>query len=316
MKEINFGPHTFEEAVENAQRVEPDEHSFGAPLVRTFKADVADLLTQEKTTKLDIIMAEKARRTEREKVTLEEERPGSHLGKTIFILGLLFAFGIGIGAYTLIGATIPIPFLSKKAPAGEAIPAAQEEGGIIITGSPREQLLVDIAAAFRETTGVGGNIRVVKFMTSDASGKIHTEATTGELLSALGVSAPPQDLLRSLDKQPAFGIYGVENLSGFLQLRSRSYPETFASMLLWEPKMAEDLILALRPDVKRSDVTLLRGREFKDERIAGVNARVLSDPGGTSLLAHAFLDQQTLVIAGGRETLRALIEKFQTETKK
>lgn len=316
MKEIAYEQPSLEETVENTKRVVVDNTAPHAPLVRTFTADVSNLLAETKTTKFDIVMAEKNRRNERQKsMPLEEE--GSHLGRIIFVLALLVTFGIGVGAYVLIGARIPIPFLSPQEPipGGVAEAPEQEEGAISITDSPREQILVDIAAALQETTA-GEGIRIITFTIANTGDKTWREATTGELLSALSGRTPQKDLVQSLDKKPMFGIFGAKELSGFLKLRSRSYPETFSGMLLWEQTMAEDLIPALRPDIKRSDVALLKDRAFKDERILGVSARVLSDPGGNSLLAYAFSDQQMLIIAGGRDALRALIEKFRREATK
>ena len=311
MKEIQFDISSLEQAVDKAERVTPAETVASSP-VRTFNADVAHLLEQSKPTKLDIVMAEKARRLERQKhPPLEETSGSSHLGKTIFILVLLLAFGIGIGIYALIG-SVPIPSLSlSTSQTTEETPKETHKGVVIdITDSPREQILVDISTAFSETTVVEGSTHIISF---GANGK---EATASMLLTALGTSAPPQDLLRSLGMQASFMVRSAGTLSGVILLRSRSYPETFSGMLIWESKMGESLIPALRPDVKRSDVLLFRGRAFKDERILELNARVLSDPIGNVLLAYAFPDKQTLIIAGSRETLRAEIAAFRAEAKR
>ena len=87
-------------------------------------------------------------------------------------------------------------------------------------------------------------------------------------------------------------------------------------MLRLEKTMSSDLIPMLKPAMKKSDVLLLRGRAWNDERIEGVSARVLSDPDGVSSLAYAFLpDRKTLIITGGRDVLRALIAQAQDTSK-
>jgi len=226
----------------------------------------------------------------------------THLGHIIFLLALALAFGIGVGAYALIGATLPTLFSSKK---GQGVEA---EIIIVVDRSSRKEVLANIRDVFEKTKIEKGDIRVVKFITRDERDHTENAVTTGVLLSTLGTKSPPKDLLRSLNDSVTYGILTSGDLAGYLKLESRSYPETFAGMLAWESHMAKDLIPALDPKIKQSDIAALNEGGFKDEQIAETPARVLSDPIGRSMLAYAFLDQQTLLIASGRETLRMLIE--------
>jgi hypothetical protein len=263
-----------------------------------------------KTTKLAVLMAERARNEARGLARVperESDQHDHHLGRIIFMLFLVLAFGIGVGLYALIGpatAKIPIGEIKKVEP-------IQSATTIAVGNSSPEELRGAIAALFNTTTLPEGGERRVEFTTTDAGGKVVAAPTTA-VLSALGTTAPPQALLSSLDTTLTYGIYSTGALVGFFKLHSRSYPETFGGMLKWEPAMAGALIPFLNPNMKKSDATLIRGRSFKDERVGGTNARVLSDPDGVVAIAYAFPDQETLIIAGGREALKELIEKSGT----
>ena len=74
--------------------------------------------------------------------------------------------------------------------------------------------------------------------------------------------------------------------------------------------MARDLILALDPWYGRKDITNMQGKTFTDERLKGTDARVLRDAEGTPVIAYAFVNKKTLIIARNDAILVALIEKI------
>lgn len=317
MKDITYeGPPM--EGVQN-ETIKVPVRSKGSPLIptlRTFQADVREEV--QKTTKLDMLMAERARKEAAGLPRVSEEVPEHHLGHLILLLFLVLAFGIGVGIYAIIGSSIfhssPLIPGTKGSPAQVEI--MESSASISIDQSSREQILTNISDLFAKTTLAHGDVKIIKFTTSAASGNTTVAGTTSVLLGKLGGRDIPENLPHSLDATPTYGIYFAENLVGFFKFRSRSYPETFAGMLRWEPTMGDALILTLNPKTKKSDIALLRERPFKDENIAGVPARTLSDPDGVASIAYAFLpDQKTLIIAGGRETLRALIERSRMEGK-
>jgi hypothetical protein len=277
--------------------------SLTVPMLRTFQTDATE--ESMKTTKLAVLMAEREQREKEGLPRTHEEAPPPHLGRTIFLLLLVLAFGIGVGMYALIGTSRTFPFLSKTKDLPPKERPMEQVASITIDHVSREQLLTNIANFFGGATLADGDTQIVKFTASEDG----DAATTSAVLSMLGVTSPPEDLLRSLDTSLVYGIYSSKELVGFFELRSRSYPETFAEMLNWEPAIGDALLPALNPEMKKSNIDVLRGRAFKDERVAGVHARVLSDPDGVVSIAYAFPDTKMLIIAGDREALRALIER-------
>lgn len=312
MKDITYEGPPLDEGQDGATKIPlRSKGSSLVPVLRTFQTDAQEEAL--KTTKLSLVMAERARKEEQGLSRTETDEPSHHLGRTIFLLLLVLAFGIGVGLYALIGNSLfrSSPSNTQGLPERKII--AQDGASLAINQSSREQILTSVADLFAQTTLAQGETRMIYFTATDATGE-NVYATTSAFLRKLG-KAPSESFLRSLDTQMVYGVYSVGELVGFFEFHTRSYPETFAGMLAWESVMGDDLILLLNPKMKKSDIALLRGRAFKDERIAGVPARVLSNPDNVASIAYAFPDRSTLIIAGGRDTLRTLIERSRKESK-
>jgi hypothetical protein len=318
MKEVEYEGPPMDEA--RPESIERSKGSPVAPTLRTLQIDANE--ESKKTTKLGILMAQRARNEAagRPRILEETGHIEHHLGRIIFVLLLVLAFGIGVGMYALIGGRDSKPLIPESDGAMETMRTTESTATIAIERSSREQILATIAEKFNAAKIVSGTTQYITLTTTDQGGG-HVSATTSTIFSAfdLIVHSETGNLVRSLDGTAIYGLYASENtgdLSGFLELRSRSYPETFAGMLRWEKAMADDLIPLLKPMMKKNDIVFFRGRTWSDERIENVPARVLNGPDGIAALAYAFLpDRKTLIIAGGQETLRALIKQSQNAGK-
>lgn len=307
MKEISYeGPSFFEKGKE--KKATRSRGSLAAPTVRTFRADVEELIEEKGTTKTQMVMAEAARREARGESRIQNSDT-PHLGRIIFILLLVLTFGIGVGAYVLIGTKItepePIAEIEK--------PLSQRPIEIQISNSPREQIMADISISFGKTALAVGGVREVHFMTkpTDESARI---ATTEEILKAISFGAQSESLIRSLSDISTFGIFVERNaLIGYLLLNTRSYSNSFSGMLDWENMMTKDLLPALSPWYPRKDIKNLEGRLFTDERIAGVDARVLRDIDGKVVLIYTFINRSGLLITAGEETFVIMIAREQVK---
>ena len=67
-----------------------------APTVRTFRADVEELIQKKGTTKTQIIMAEAEEKGKRGEHRVLHKQENSHFGRIIFLLSLILAFALGI----------------------------------------------------------------------------------------------------------------------------------------------------------------------------------------------------------------------------
>lgn len=311
MKEITYqGPSFFDKGKE--KKALRSRGSEIAPTIRTFRADVEELIEEKGTTKTQMVMAETARREARGESRVQNDSK-SHLGMIIFVLFLVLAFGIGVGAYVLIGTKTKI-FTPPSEVTPEIIPLEQQPIEIQLSGAPREQIMADISINFGKTKLAVGGVREVHFILAP-KGEPERRANTGEVLRALSISPPSDSLIRSLGEIPTYGIHVETNaLAGYLLFTTRSYPNTFSGMLEWENAMANDLIPAINPSYPRKEIKNFEGKIFTDERIAAVDARTLRDDTGKLLLAYTFIDRAKLLITSGEETFAMILTREQAKS--
>ncbi len=224
-----------------------------------------------------------------------EEMP---LGKIIFGLLLVLAFGLGVGAYVLIGTKSDI-----LGSAPENVPTVpqvtNEDANIMLSDSPRTQVLADIAILFNKTSLPKGERRAVHFLIK-GNGEMSRPATVKEFLQAINKFPGADVFVRSLDTPFTYDIVSDAGLVGNITLLSRSYPNTFAAMLDWETSMPYDLLPVLHPEFTQNKLKEIEGRTFHDERIGTIDVRVLYDALGNVLIAYGFIDPKTLIISGGK----------------
>ena len=307
MKEISYDSSRFDK--ENEERTKKQPQSRGsriAPTVRTFRADVEELIQETGVTKNEITMAEAARRESRGEKRFPVEEEESHLGRIIFALLLVLAFGIGTGVYALIGTKVTLPFFSVAS----STPVTTDDVSINISSVSREQILADISLSFGKTSLPSGGERVVKFITTNADGSV-LQASLEQFLKALNTAQISLPLASFLQSDFDYHIHSGNALTGVLTLETRSYADAFATLLEWEPNMANDLVPVLNPWYTRKDLKNLDGRMFHDEQIGAINTRILSDMLGNTLIAYAFVNKKTLYIAGNRDALIAKLLAIQ-----
>jgi hypothetical protein len=220
------------------------------------------------------------------------------LGKIIFILLLVLTFGLGIGAYALIGTKIAIlGGMDNEATTTPLV--TSEDTDILLSDSPRVQTLADIAIVFGKTTLLEGDTRKVQFLVKGEGG-VPRPATVKEFFQAINKFPGSDALVRSLDTPLLYEIGSDGRLVGKITVLSRSYANTLAHMLDWESVIAQDLLPVLHPELTQNNLKETEGRVFRDERIGDIDVRVLSDPFGKPLIVYGFIGSKTLVIAGGR----------------
>ena len=306
MKEIHYeGPPAEKE---NAEWEKKKKTLTNLATVRTFRADVQELIQEKKVTKTSIALAEAERREARGETRFPVENEDAHLGRIIFILVLVLAFGLGVGGYALFDTQLG-SFLGKNTASSTPI-ATTDDLRVNLTNSPREQALADISIAFGKTYLPTGERRSIVFMTTNEVEGEH-RATPIEFFSALQEAPTPSTFTVSLDSTLAYQVYSSSTLSGIIMLRTRAYANTFASLLEWEPRMANQFIPILNPLYSKKRIKELYNRPFKDNQILGVPVRELSDLDGISVLSYGFIDKKTLIIAGTHDALRAMIKEKQ-----
>ncbi len=315
MKEISYeGPLFDKEREEWEKKKKPNERPKGNDEIRplrTYRTDVEELVQKEKTTPIQVAMAEAARREERGESRILSENKKGHLGWIIFALLLILAFGVGVGLYVLVGAKVDIPLLDTATTTPATDQETRDALSISISGVQKEQIIADIAIAFEKTTLPKGESRMIRFLTKE--GEEERDATTGEFLDALFpmFDSATHTLAPTLDTLLTYRVYSNgTSLSGIIRIASRSHPATYAAMLEWEPTMGMDLVPVMNAWYDKTYLSGLQGRAFTDQRVAGKDVRVLYDVTERLVLAYGFADKKTLVIAGNIDALAFALEEL------
>lgn len=311
MKEISYdGPPLDEESNRKKER---SRGSVVAQPIRTFRGDVNQMLEEKHVTKTQVMLAEQERREKRgEKRLVHSDE--SHLGRIIMILLIVLAFGVGVGIYALLG-TKQTELDADSTASTAQKPERQASEEILITDSPREQIMADVLIAFGKTSLASGKARAITFVAkNEGFGK--RDATLGEVMSAISISKPPKQLLSSLKDSFMFGFYVGENVTtGYLLLQSRSYADTFSGVLVWENTMSDDIIPLLHPNYGRTGLAGIRQKAFEDERVGTIDARTLKDVDGSTLIVYAIIDKSVILIAGNEEVFLGTLATLHGETK-
>ncbi len=301
MKEIEFDVTAFEKKESEIEK--KDKPVSKVPTVRTFRNDVQDLMKEKTVSRSSVAMAEAARREARGETRFPVQEDESHLGRMIFILFLVLAFGLGVGAYALIG--MRFSFGGQSATSTPKLDPTVSDISITLTNSPREQVLADISIAFSKTSLPTGGSRSLVFLISKKNGE--QNATLSQFFEAVTQESIPDGLTSSLADNFTYHVFSNSTLSGVLMTETRSYPDSFAAMLDFESGMARAIIPALDPWYDRKSIPRLDGRRFKDVRIGTYDARVLYDLDGAPLLSYTFVNKKTLIIAGAADTLTEIL---------
>lgn len=291
--------------------------------IHTFQSDVEELMQKEQVSKADIALAEGARQTAQAEAA-HVTPPQPDQSKTFRIsnnLPLSTRWNVrlitvaAVGAVVLGGIGIGVFFFSKNAEqepaAGPRGNKAPETRALVLQGKERRAGVLNVIQAGIAAVSVPQNeMRTVPVRRGEAT------LSTSELFTLLETGAPPA-LVRALGETFTLGIHGFQGGQPFLLFTVSSYDHAFAGMLLWEPRLIDDVgplfgissreILA---DVGSTTTEALQNTiAIKDVIIKNKDARAAFNPSGSIVFLYSFTDKRTLIFTTSEDTLKALISK-------
>lgn len=151
---------------------------------------------------------------------------------------------------------------------------------------------------------------------------LYLEAASSKGVFAALEEPAPGSLARNINASKS--MVGVVNVGGvqspFIILSVTGYSETFAGMLLWEPKMPHDLS-KLFPPYPQSSVgtttmatssvqTVIAG--FFDATINNHDVRAYRDTAGRDILLYGYWNRTTLVIARDADAYTEILSRLAT----
>jgi len=302
-------------------------------LIRTMKTDIAEAIKNQNETSVSIAIAEEKKRREKAQIdALAVKQPGDAsvppapkpVGRIIVVimvilviiaLGLTYVFVLPrLGAIKLPSISLPsLPTFSTPAdtptngsvkPSTELAPSlipAQSEKRLDITSQTRTQIFAEVSA---ETKGQVPAGSIKNLYITEGGPDVSAAISSNRLLIFAGVSVP-EILTRSLEKPFMVGFWG--EVSGtptpFIILKVSSKETGLAGMLDWESNLPRFFDTVFGTNIAGVATSTVK---FRDIVVLGKDARTFG-LSGDSTLVYTFVNQNTIVIAGSRAALEALI---------
>lgn len=244
------------------------------------------------------------------------------IGRFVFLLTVLMILSVLGMAYLFL-----LPQLGRVKLPSVSLPSFPKESKLLSTSTPVVPKRDEVVASSTSATPsekrfniAGATLAQITSMVASEKSKgtlagslknlIFTEGEGATIISASRLlsftnAQAPDMLMRSLDNKITVGFFGETNggATPFIILKVTAHDTSLAGMLDWENSLPLYFDTFFGTTIKKDPRSLLK---FHDLVILKKDTRVLDVPfGGT--LGYAFANQNTIVIAGSRTALEALL---------
>jgi len=283
------------------------------PIVRTYKSDVAQALKDNKTSQVQMVLAEEQKKQKQK----EEQKPSSKRNLPLLIGSIVFGF-VGLlalagGAYFFIIGQQNRPDPAETVETNALI-FTEKEKGIDITDKSPGAIQNAVGVELSELDIRLDFVEYVYFTERvDASDKPKIEKETVKTLVGssrffeLLESRMPDTLSRALNKNFMYGIHSFNGNQPFIILKTNFFENAFAGMLNWEPFMAREILPLFNIPIADE----IRNKEFTDIVIKNRDLRALLNANEDIILLYTFFDRETIIITAAEETLEEVITRLQ-----
>ncbi|HEY0907759.1 MAG TPA: hypothetical protein VGE35_00210 [Candidatus Paceibacterota bacterium] len=270
--------------------------------IRTFKSDAEEAVRYQNVSAVDIALAEQKKR---ERTQIQYEAPQTHHAGTFILVVIILMVVLGGGWYFWFSSS---QVADTGAPASNVsirtiIPYAKAS---TIVMDPESDSLVLIAAKLKQLNAGLGNTYALVPIASPAA------TSQADIASVFRDTAIPNRLLRSLDQNYMIGTYTYDTLSPFFIIKNTFFQNAFSGMLEWEKGMRRDLLPLTQIAHETETSVTAASSQFEDAIVSNIDARVLKDSSGKTVLIYAFADKNTIVVTTGESTLKYILERLLT----
>lgn len=269
--------------------------------LRTFKSDAEEAVRYQNISAAQIAIAEQKKKlaaTPIERSSDEERKSPLGIIAIVFMI-LLIAAG-GSYYWFFVARQNPASSLPQELRVSTLVPYTKANTVTIGEGN----IMDTIGGAIRATEL---DERAIYAVFPVPQG---TTTNVASIASVLRDTKAPNMLTRSLAPQYMIGAYNNTTKDPFIILKNTYFQNAFAGMLEWEKDLRNDLISLIRVSRPQDEITLVNRDVFEDTVLSNIDARVLKDEEGNILIAYAFADKDTIVIATTIETLKTMLDKL------
>ena len=274
--------------------------------IRTYSADIADIMRREKGSVIKIALAEQERRQSYK----ETKDPTSTKNLIVILLGVVFIVsGILIFISTILNKDTPV---SIVAPIGSpSLIYSENQTQTDITSLTRGNFFSSIHSTAEASFAENETITNI-FMTSQTSAG-RSLISPGIFFSKLGVKVP-ESVTNTLTGQFMLGVYKIEDKGNlFMILKVKDFNQSFSAMKDWEVSMVNDLVRLFQIDPKSfaGDIFL---KQFKNGVTFNKEARNLYDDNGVLVFSYVYLDRNTILLTGHTPSVEEIIKRINSQS--
>ncbi|MDQ5901470.1 MAG: hypothetical protein QG580_185 [Patescibacteria group bacterium] len=274
--------------------------------IRTYSADIADIMRREKGSIIKIALAEQARQKEGK----ESRDPTSTRNIIIIFIGIAFIVsGIMIFIYTAL----------DKQTSNNAVVMAPIVPGLIYTENQTQTDITNLTRGNLFNTisnssdaSFAENKTMVNIFLTNAS-SLRSQISVLVFFDKLGIKIP-ENLKASLTGEFMLGSFKVEDKGNlFLILKVKDYNESFVAMKDWEVSMANDLVrlFKINPQSFTGDIFLL---PFRDRVLYNKEMRGLYDEDGRLVVSYTYIDRNTIIITSHTPSVEEIIKRINSQS--
>ena len=274
--------------------------------VRTYRDDVAELITKKKVTRTHVAIAEEERRRALgESSVWEAQKPTSMA--PLFVAGIFLLVGVSILFYDIAGKSIPL-FQGPKETQPFLV-SGEKTHMIGLSTFTRDALAQEVRTVARgEKLEQGDHVRIgyrARTGTTSLALPLRT------FFSALNATIPDV-LQRSLSPAYEGGLMSAGETKGYLVFTSTYYENSAVGILSWEKRMVQDLYPIVDP-LRAELIPSPSEGSWVAQTWSGYDLRVFTTTDGRVALVYGWLDRKTLIITGSIQTFSEITRLLQNK---
>lgn len=274
--------------------------------IRTYAADIADIMRREKGSVIKIALAEQQRR----RLDKEKRDPTSTKNLIVILLGVIFIVsGILVFVYTILNRDTPV--IISPTPLAPSLIYSENQTQIDVTRETRGNFYKQIHGNLNASYADNKSITNLYIVSDTAVGK--SPISSQIFFNKLGIKVP-DNVVALLSGQMMLGVHKIEDQGNlFLIIRTKEFNQTFSAMKDWEISMANDLVRLFRIDPKSfsGDIFSL---DFKTTVLFNKESRSLYDKEGNLVLTYVYLDKNTIIITTNQPLVEEVIKRINSQS--
>lgn len=302
MKEVPFsGPGAEQTVKEFAEKRQKGSGKLG--MVRTYRADVQELIAKKKVTRTHVAMAEEERRRAIGESSVWEERKATSVLPLVFA-GIFLLVGLSMLFYDLTGRSFTI-FPSSSIDRTFVVPGG-ETRSVKLSQFTRNDLTLQIRSIVRgQKLSQGSYLRLGFFANS---GTTTLPLPMRSFFSILEGGAP-ETLVRSLSGEYEGGLMSAGETKGYLIFTTTYYEGAVVGLLEWEKRMFRNLYPIIDP-LRAELLPGAVGGTWKAQTWNGNDLRVFTTEDDRVALVYGWVGKKHLIITGSIQVFSELARKI------